>query len=342
MSKNNKKEYDLIVFIGRFQPFHIAHQQIVEYASSISEKVLILIGSATSPPSPKNPFSYEIRKRLIKEAVSFDLDVQGIEDYPYDEFQWIQRVEEIVGSRSHPFDRIGIIGMDKDESTYYLKFFPQWKTVSVDRIPANGQTIDATQIRNLLFSDHVSFVRGVLPTSVYRYLTGLWIHTEVFKQLQEEYRYLEDYKKSWSNSPYPPVFVTVDAVVIQSGHILLIERKAYPGKGLYALPGGFINQHETLADAVIRELREETGLKVPEKVLRGSITKSRVFDAPSRSQRGRTISHVYKFQLDDSQELPKVRGGDEALSANWFSLHEYSKMQSKLFEDHFGIIYHMM
>ena len=348
--KQAKKEYDLIVFIGRFQPFHVAHKEILEKAFLFSEKVLVLIGSSTAPLSPKNPFSYVTRETLIRDSfssekqISSNLFIEGVEDYPYDEFQWIQRVEEIAASKTKYFTnpKIGIIGMDKDESSYYLKFFPQWDLIPIERLESNGHTIDATQIRNLMFSNHISFISGVLPSNVYKYLADSWTQTDEFKHLQEEYDYLENYKKAWINSPFTPVFVTVDAVVVQSGHILLIQRKVHPGKGLYALPGGFINQRETLVDAVIRELREETRLKIPEKVLRGSIVKSKVFDSPSRSQRGRTITHAFKFQLDDTQELPKVRGGDDAKSAKWFSLHEYSQMQSKLFEDHFGIIYHML
>jgi bifunctional NMN adenylyltransferase/nudix hydrolase len=80
---------------------------------------------------------------------------------------------------------------------------------------------------------------------------------------------IEKYKESWKAAPFPPTFVTVDAVVVQSGHVLLVKRKAMPGAGLWALPGGFLNQEETLLDGAIRELKEETKIKVPVPVLKG-------------------------------------------------------------------------
>ncbi len=141
---------------------------------------------------------------------------------------------------------------------------------------------------------------------------------------------------AWSNAPYPPIFVTVDAIVIQSGHVLLVERKAYPGKGLQALPGGFIRGDESLPAACIRELREETQLKVPGPVLKGSIRARRVFDAPFRSQRGRTITHGFLIELAPAPQLPKVKGGDDARHAFWLPLAELAP--EMLFEDHYHII----
>ena len=70
--------------------------------------------------------------------------------------------------------------------------------------------------------------------------------------------------------------MTVDAVVVQSGHILLVKRGDMPGKGLWALPGGFLNQEETMLDGAIRELKEETKIKVPVPVLKGSIKESTI------------------------------------------------------------------
>jgi bifunctional NMN adenylyltransferase/nudix hydrolase len=131
------------------------------------------------------------------------------------------------------------------------------------------------------------------------------------------------------------MFITVDAVVVQSGHILLIERKAQPGKGLMALPGGFLDANETLKSAVIRELREETRIKVPAPVLAGSITKTQVFDDPYRSARGRTVTHAYLIELK-GDKLPKVKGGDDAAHAFWVPFAEVKP--EMMFEDHFHII----
>ena len=130
---------------------------------------------------------------------------------------------------------------------------------------------------------------------------------------------------------------TVDGVVVHSGHVLLVERGAQPGKGQWALPGGFVRGDERLLDAVIRELREETRLKLPAPVLRGSLRAQEAFDHPERSLRGRTITHAFHFEFQ-AGELPPVKGGDDAAKARWFPLSELRAMESQIYEDHFYII----
>jgi bifunctional NMN adenylyltransferase/nudix hydrolase len=119
---------------------------------------------------------------------------------------------------------------------------------------------------------------------------------------------------------------------------LLVKRRVAPGKGLWALPGGFLNQNERLEDGVVRELREETKLKLAEGTLRGSIAHFEVFDAPNRSLRGRTITNAFLFALNDKPQLPKVKGADDAEEARWFPLDIVDAMGSVLFEDHKSII----
>jgi bifunctional NMN adenylyltransferase/nudix hydrolase len=110
-------------------------------------------------------------------------------------------------------------------------------------------------------------------------------------------------------------FVTADAVVVQSGHILLVERGRAPGKGLLALPGGFVNPEERIRDAAIRELREETSIsdgkgQIPPAMLASFIedARTRVFDAPNRSLRGRIITHAFLFRLPERRKLFGVKG----------------------------------
>jgi bifunctional NMN adenylyltransferase/nudix hydrolase len=136
--------------------------------------------------------------------------------------------------------------------------------------------------------------------------------------------------------------VTVDAVVTQSGHVLVVERGAMPGEGLLAMPGGFVNQYESLKDAVIRELYEETKIDVPIPVLIGSIASQRIFDYPYRSLRGRTITEAYHFKLSDREYLPKIKGSDDARNARWISFNDFYFSRSMFFEDHFQIIESML
>jgi bifunctional NMN adenylyltransferase/nudix hydrolase len=132
-------------------------------------------------------------------------------------------------------------------------------------------------------------------------------------------------------------------VVIESGHILLIERGAYPGKGLWALPGGYINQNETVEDCAIRELKEETKIKVPVPALRGCIKRKAVFDKPNRDPRGRYITHAFLIELPTQEKgLTKVKGGDDAARAKWFPLSELEDLKEKMFLDHWDIVQNLL
>ena len=103
-----------------------------------------------------------------------------------------------------------------------------------------------------------------------------------------------------------------------------------------ALPGGFVGFDEKLSDACLRELREETRLRVPLPVLQGSIKHQMVFDDPFRSDRGRTITHAFYIELKPDKNLPKVKGGDDAKHARWIPLADLDPAQ--IYEDHYFII----
>lgn len=342
MSANAAKTFDFLVFIGRFQPLHKGHHYVISTALEQAERVIILVGSSHQPRSIRNPWTFAEREQHIRAA--FDAATQErllivpLMDDLYNDQNWVARVQQSVNGivcRYPPKvgtddPRIGLIGHSKDHSSYYLALFPQWKALNV---PAWGH-LSSTPLREQYFLN--SLITDDLPNGVQQALAAFQ-QTAAYEYIVSEWRFIRDYQSGWANAPYPPIFVTVDAVVIQAGHILLVERKARPGKGQFALPGGFLNAEEKIRDAVLRELREETRLKIPTPVLVGSISKAQVFDDPHRSSRGRTLTHAYLIELKpDALGLPKVKGSDDAKQAFWLPLAELNPEQ--MFEDHFHII----
>jgi len=340
MSIADKKPYDLIVYIGRMQPPTTAHIANVKKALELSKKVIVLFGSSYQPRTIKNPWTWvERAAMLLKQlppAATTRVTCRGIHDYRYNDNEWAQQVQQVVkqAALSSINPKIGIIGCKKDSSSYYLDLFPQWKFIEMEQV----EDVNATTVRSEYFSDNLFkwHDKDLISRELQQYLKE-WSASEEFTQLCKEYDFVEKYKQAWSAAPYPPTFVTCDAVVIQSGHVLLVQRKATPGEGLWALPGGFVNQDEYITVAVLRELREETKLKVPTAVLAGSMKGRQVFDNPGRSLRGRTITHASAFLLPPG-ELPKVKGGDDAAKAKWFPIDDVLEMEEHLFEDHIDII----
>jgi len=111
----NEKEYDLIVFIGRFQPPHLAHIQIIKEAERISRKVLVLVGSANQPRTIKNPWTWQERGEMIKmslpEHVQNNIAIRPLHDKMYNDQEWVKQVQDTVMNVDFNSDyKIGIIG----------------------------------------------------------------------------------------------------------------------------------------------------------------------------------------------------------------------------------------
>ena len=331
------KKYDVLVLIGRFQPFHSAHLLLVQRATALADKVVFIVGSANQPRTYKNPFTFDERYKMIKYAtgvLNLIIQVEANPDTIYNDQAWAVRVQALVAKHTTPGERVGIIGHRKDPSSFYLDMFPQWGFEEVELL----EPLDATDIRSLFFKRDVNmnFIKNVVPQTTLDFLTK-FKESEEYEQVIREREFLIEHNKQYAGLKYPLIFSTADAVVIQSGHILMIKRRAEPGKNLMALPGGYVNAatDKSVKDAAIRELREETMIKVPEPVLRGSIVRSKVYDAIDRSPRGRIITHAFLIQLPDG-ELPKVKGSDDALKAKWIPIAEIKSEET--FEDHYEII----
>lgn len=115
--------------------------------------------------------------------------------------------------------------------------------------------------------------------------------------------------------PYPRPCVTADVVAFtlraDDLAVVLIRRKEAPFKGSWALPGGFVNENESLVKAAARELSEETGLTGLKLEQLGA------FGDPGRDPRGHTVTVAFVTYRAAEMAL---QPGDDAIEAEWHAL----------------------
>jgi cytidyltransferase-related domain len=348
--------YDYLVFIGRFQPFTNAHLDIIKTALQSAKHVIVLVGSANSARCPRNPFTFAERQQMISKSIMRDsfaptaerLHILPLADCPYNDEKWkagVQRAAASVIARTNEnpnhYANVGLIGHNKDASSFYLKMFPQWGSVNVES-KHNG--LNATSIRKAYFREYV-WVDGIaidVPAPTAGFMKE-FLGTKEWINLYGWYEHDRNYK--WKNEPIN----CSDVVAIQSGHILLVTRGNVNGKGQLALPGGHKEKNETFRQCAIRELKEETFIsdgrgEIPKGVLAGYIgdrsrpelPESRMFDDPYRSSRGCVTTMAFLFRFPDNKELFKVIGADDAEYAQWVPLGDLKP--EMFFEDHYHII----
>jgi len=334
--------YDTAILIGRFEPVHHGHLALLRRALDSARNAIVIMGSAWQARSPKNPFTWQEREAMLREAMPESdrprLTVLPVRDY-YNEAVWVGAVQRAVARHTAADAHIGLVGHFKDATSSYLSAFPGWELIHMER----QGTIDATAIRDAYFGATPATVAAALaalssqmPASTLGFLNA-FVQQPPYAALQEEWRMLRGYRTAWSQAPYPPVFVTVDAVLRCQDRVLLIRRAHAPGRGLLAVPGGFIEQRETLWQSCLRELAEETHCTLPEAQMRAALRQVTVFDHPDRSQRGRTITHAHYFDLGDAP-LPHVQADDDAAQVQWTPIHELAGMEEAFFEDHFHML----
>lgn len=369
-----EKKFDYLVYIGRFEPWTLAHAHVARMATEFATQVIILVGSSGDARSLKNPLTFEDREEMIKRANS-DYIVLPIYDFK-DNKKWVEHVEatvnELVGFhlsvssiQTGNTPRIGIIGHHKDSSSDYIDMFPNWGKVEIKvQVGAHNNIISATDVREAFYENKAIYgsvencsltgavdVSDMIKLRVFEDMSYFFQNTPEGQWLIDEYNFAKAYKGLWTPDPTKPSWVTEqpimntgDAVVQHKDKVLLIKRGKFPGKGLWALPGGFIENSkyckEKIIDGVVRELHEETGIRIQKRQLYDSVVDSHVFDDVERDVRGRVITHAYYFKLDKNMETPIVEGSDDATEAKWFALKDIKR--SELFADHFHIISHFI
>lgn len=305
------------VLIGRFQvpEPHEGHMFLMKRILEVSDELIVLVGSANKARSIKNPFTFDERRGAIYKALGAEyadrVNVVPLNDYLYSDDQWMADVAATIKQVITVEADVTLYGHFK-EGNDYLRWFPQFKYQNIDStIETSG-----TELRNA----H----RHLLP-----------------KVVQEEYLEFDNDRKKFENYPYPDCLQSNcgDAVVICLGHVLLIKRP----NGVWALPGGHKHKYETFLDCAIRELYEETNLRVPEKVVRGSIKRSHLFDHPNRSSGfvpKITLAVLVHVEPNHDGSFPRVAARDDAIDVKFVPIEEAVNYM-RLHDDHGEIISEM-
>jgi bifunctional NMN adenylyltransferase/nudix hydrolase len=189
------KNFDLSVYIGRFQPFHNAHLEIVKEALKISDKLLIVIGSRNvGRRTFRNPWTSAERREMIlrslKKAgmVTSQVYITSVFDVPNDDDAWREQVQEEINriiqkdyydnfsSIDQPDPKVTLIGYEKDASSYYLQTFPRL-VYSPVAVPENVRTLNATDIRKMILNGLPnSFWEKAVPEGAREFLQD-WLQT---------------------------------------------------------------------------------------------------------------------------------------------------------------------
>lgn len=320
--------FDIAVVCARCQPPTRAHFAAVAEAATLAREVVMLVMNADDARSPAHPFDNDERAALLRAALPASVTLVMLRDRRYEPARWAAAaaaaVRDAVGEGS-----LLVIG-DRDAASTSLPLPAHWQPAAGDVALAAAEAHARAALFDGAEPDWARLA-AMLPPPVLTALRALSTGP-AFARMRAEAHFLADYRRAWHAAPYPPVFVTVDSVATWRDQVLLIERGQMPGKGQWALPGGFIDLDETIALSCLRELREETGVVLGEEAIRAR----RVFDDPLRSERGRTITHGFRFVLDHLPAPPLAVGADDAAAAAWVLRADLRP--ERMFDDHYFIL----
>ena len=291
-----------ILYIGRFQPFHIGHMSVIKEIIKESDKIIIGIGSSQYCHTKDNPFSYKERKEIIEAELKENIqnyEIISIPDF-HDDDQWINYI-----IKKYNFDVI------YSGNSWVKRLFKEngFKVKEV----IFEHDIDGTLLRNLIAKDNDYKI--FIPRKSLEKLIKL---------------------KGINRIKYTQNNIKISADIIIKLYdkekfkgIVLIERKNKP-QG-FALPGGFVDYNESIEETAIREAKEETGLDI--KLIRQFHTYSK----PGRDPRGQTITTVF---IAESKDEPKA--GDDAKKVHIIGKEKVPKMvfdHNKILKDYFNKVY---
>lgn len=321
-------KFSLLIYIGRFQFLHNGQIAVMKAALEQAEHLLILIGSSNRSRDIRNPFSYAERRSMIQETLdelglSDRVSIGHLPDTVYGN-GWFNQVVSEATMIKRPSDKpVGLIGHDKDATSYYLKKFPQLEFVPQPLY----EGLHSTDMRRKYFTcGALSGTDTSIPVINW---VDKWYSSDEYSRLQAEFKFVENYQITWPER----IYNTADAVVTYDKKILVIRRGGHPGKGLLALPGGFVNTNERLINSSLRELEEETNVTLTSECCVNSF----LCDDVNRDVRRRIISNAFHF-APDYLDVSLIQAKDDANEAFMMDIREFLNQPTQIFSDHWFVV----
>ncbi len=176
--------FDYLVFIGRFQPFHLAHMRTIQIALEHSQHVILALGSAQNERNIKNPFLAVEREQMILSNFSEEdqarIKFVHVIDV-YNDEKWQKLVKSLVDDVVEPHAKVGLIGHFKDDSSYYLKFFPEWEMVELESLEG---ALSATPMREAYYRGQIQTDK--FPQGTIKFLQKFQ-ENEIYQQLSHKF-----------------------------------------------------------------------------------------------------------------------------------------------------------
>lgn len=330
------QQLDAVVVIGRFMLPHYVHLDLLIQALGRGKHVVVALGSAFHARTSKNCFLWGEREAMFRLCLTDEQNARvtfvPVRDY-YNTSKWLAALERKVQSVVGDTRSIRVIGNFKDASSEYLRQLP-WDVIETGKVAG----VDSTTMRRILYeSDDFDSARAVMapfvPEPVLRYLRA-WCQLPYLHELKKEYFKLKQEKLDHPQ----PYGVAADFIFEYGKYVLLIERLKYPGKGLFAWPGGFWEpeRRETLRQCALREgVKEETGLGLLPATIDQAFQRAALFDAPDRSVRGPIVSMAHHYKMAGGDVMPELSPKDGEARPFFFETARFPELESQMYDDHY-------
>ena len=319
--------YKLGIIIGRFQPLHNGHVELIREALFSCEQVLLFIGSSNKLTNFNNPLTWDQRHDSIKAVFPEEpkLKIKGLNDKPNIE-DWVASVigEQVSAADVDP-SGVAIFTSDKDEEFYKEHFL-----YTTEVVESGG--LNATDVRAVFYKGYIDLALSYLPLETQDNLKA-FLDTAHFERMTQEYFSCTEGKAKalLSHAFGNPIEPVAHAVVIQDAKVLLVKRNSVRGFGQWALPGGFMESNESSRDAALRELKEETGVNLHE---HQAVQLAYCVEENMDDLSVRTLGINYLFGVHPDDKLVVTLDPNECLEYEWASLEDILLENRILFYNH--------